>query len=140
MRTSEFATPAPSHAYNVLIIEDLPSWRKSLKRYLQHEPFNLFFATDYCEALQKAKLFPFDLIILDVNLSGVPYNVDGLNLAEQLWEWNQQIKVIIVTGSCEWDQRLTMYRFSPSFILEKRNLDQDDLIAKIYQSIYHFQP
>ncbi len=133
--TARISAMTPSKAYNVLIIDDLPSWQKSFKRYLQHEPFNLFFAASYAEALQKAKLFPFDLIILDVNLTGVPYNVDGLNLAEQLWEWNHKVKVIIVTGSREWDRRLTMYRFAPSFILEKKDLDQDDLIAKIYQTM-----
>ena len=135
MRAEHTMSITSNQTYNVLIIEDLPSWQKSFQRYLQHEPLNLFFAASYFEAVQKAKLFPFDLVILDVNLTGVPYNVDGLTLAEHLWEWNQNLKVIIVTGSREWDQRLTMYRFTPSFILEKKNLDQDDLISKIYQTL-----
>lgn len=130
-------TSTLSSTYNVLIVEDLSSWRKSFKRFLKHEPFNLSFASDYFEALQKAKFFPFDLIILDVNLSGVPYNVDGLHLAEQIWQWNKKVKVIIVTGSPEWDRRLNAYQFCPSYIIEKKNLDQDDLIAKIYNSIHH---
>jgi len=122
-------------SYNILIIEDFPSWQKSFKRYLRDEPFNVMVASTTREALRQAKCYPPDVLILDVNLSGVPYNVDGLRLAEQIWRWYQDVKIIIVSGSQEWFKRLSGYRFAPNFIIEKKNLDQDDLVAKIYSSL-----
>jgi len=127
--------PVLGQKYNILIIEDFPSWQKSFKRFLRNEPFNVILASTYQEALQLARAYSLDVIILDINLSGVPYNVDGLRLADQIWQRNQDVQIIIVSGSREWQRRLQTCNFSPSFILEKRSLDQDDLVSKIYWSI-----
>ena len=89
---------------------------------------------NYREALHFVQTWPIDVLILDVNLSGVPYNVDGLRLANEIWKLRNNIKIIIVSGSREWDKRLGDYNFRPEFILEKQNLDQDDFISKIYQT------
>ena len=121
--------------YNVLIIEDLPSWQRNFQRLLREQPFNVIIATTCQQALDYAENGKIDVMILDVNLSGVPYNVDGLRLADEIWELNNNIKIIIVSGSREWDSRLRNYNFNPSYILEKQNLDQDDLIEKIYRTV-----
>lgn len=123
--------------YNILVIEDFPSWQRSFRRFLQDEPFNVMIAANPHDALRQAKCCPPDVLILDVNLSGVPYNIDGLRLAEQIWRWDHDVKIIIVSGSREWSKRLSAYRFAPSFIIEKKNFDQDELVAKIYSSINH---
>ena len=121
--------------YNILVIEDMPSWQRNFRRYLQEQPFNVYIAKNRNEALDLVQNGKIDVVILDVNLSGVPYNVDGLRLADKMWQHNNNLKIIIVSGSREWDIRLKNYSFHPSFILEKQNLDQDDLIDKIYQTV-----
>ncbi len=121
--------------YNVLVIEDMPSWQRNFRRYLQEQPFNVHIAKNRNEALDLIQNGKIDVVILDVNLSGVPYNVDGLRLADKMWQHNNNLKIIIVSGSREWDTRLKNYNFHPSFILEKQSLDQDDLIDKIYQTV-----
>ena len=123
--------------HNILIIEDLLSWQKNFKRLLRNEPFNIFVAANANEAGWFLKFYPIDILLLDVNLSGVPYNVDGLRVAEQCCHKNKNVKIIIVSGSREWDKRLNTYNFNPSFILEKQNLDQDDLIKKIYLALHN---
>lgn len=121
--------------YNVLIIEDLPSWQRNFQRLLKEQPFKVIIASNCNQALNFAQNGKIDVVILDVNLSGVPYNVDGLRLADKIWQLNDKIKIIIVSGSREWDSRLGHYNFKPSYILEKQNLDQDDLIEKIYKTV-----
>ena len=121
--------------FNILIVEDLPSWQKNFRRLLKDQPFNVLIPGNYREALQFVHTCTIDVLILDVNLSGVPYNVDGLHLANEIWKFKNDIKIIIVSGSREWDRRLGTYGFNPEFILEKQSLDQYDLISKIYQSI-----
>ena len=121
--------------YNVLVIEDMPSWQRNFRRYLQEQPFNVYIAKNCNEAMDLAQKGKIDVVILDVNLSGVPYNVDGLRLADEMYQQNRDLKIIIVSGSREWDTRLRNYNFYPSFILEKQNLDQDDLVDKIYQTV-----
>lgn len=132
---SSWQTLPNSRLYNILIIEDFPSWQKSYRRFFRNEPFNVMIAGNIREALRQAKCCPPDVLILDVNLSGVPYNMDGLHLAEQIWRWYQDVKIIIVSGSREWGKRLSLYRFVPSFVIEKKDLDQDDLVTKIYRCV-----
>lgn len=125
----------PERVNNILVIEDLPSWQKKFRRFLRDEPFNIVVATNYLEALILAEVYAFDLLILDVNLSGVPYNVDGLRVANKLWDKDKEVKIIIVSGDQNWDGRLGIYGFAPNFVLEKQSLDQDDFIKKIYQAL-----
>ncbi len=125
--------PEIVQTYNILVLEDLPSWQKKFRRFLQDEPFKVMIAANYMEALILAEVYRFDLLILDINLSGVPHNADGLGVADELWYIIADIQVIIVSGDQDWDRRLGAYNFLPSFILEKQNLDQDDFLKKIYQ-------
>lgn len=120
---------------NILIIEDLPSWQNKFRRFLRDEPFNIAVAANYLEAMFLAELYIFDLVILDVNLSGVPYNVDGLRIADKLWGNGKRVKIIIVSGDKNWDGRLGIYGFNPNFVLEKQSLDQDDFVQKIHQTL-----
>ena len=122
---------------NILVVEDLPSWQKKFKRFLKDEPFNIVVATNYLEALILAELYAIELMVLDVNLSGVPYNIDGLRAAEELWCKNKNMKIIIVSGDQGWNRRLEVYGFDPNFVLEKQSLDQDDFVRKIYQALYY---
>ena len=124
-----------NHNHNVLIAEDLSSWRRRLKRLLKNEPVNLFEAANLDKALKLVKNHRFDVAVIDVNLSGVPHNVDGLLLAEQMWQANPRVKIILISGSREWERRLSRFRFRPACILEKQNLDQDDFVRKVRQSV-----
>jgi DNA-binding NarL/FixJ family response regulator len=124
-----------NHNRNVLIVEDLSSWRRRLKRLLKNEPVNLFEAGGYDQALKLVKKHHIDVAVIDVNLSGVPHNIDGLLLAEQMWESNSKVKIILISGSREWERRLSRFRFRPACILEKQSLDQDEFVRKVHQSV-----
>ena len=121
--------------YNILVVEDLASWQKKFKRFLRNEPFKVNIAANHHQAQTAFERCAPDLLILDVNLSGVPYNVDGLQVADQLWRQNSNLKIIIVSGDQWWSHRLHSCPFAPAFILEKQSLDPGDLVAKIYLAL-----
>ncbi len=126
---------ATKRNYKILIIEDVSSWQKAFKRYLKDEPFDIFIATNYEETLALAEAYSFDLLILDINLSGVPHNIDGLRVANKILQKNNKVKVVIVSGIDEPHKSLRSANFEPTCVLEKRNLDQDELIRKVYQAL-----
>ena len=121
--------------YNILVLEDLESWQKKFRRFLRDEPFSVTVAASAQEALAYVQRNRLDLLILDVNLSGVPYNVDGLAVAHKLWSRDNALRIIIVSGDKGWDKRLDAYQFVPNFILEKQSLDQDDFVAKVHRAL-----
>jgi CheY-like chemotaxis protein len=116
-------------------VEDVLSWQKTFKRYLQDEPFDLSVAADYQEALTLSETQTFDLVIIDINLSGVPHNVDGLHIADKIWRKNKEIKIVIVSGIDEPKKRLRSFDFELSCVLEKQSLDQDEFVKRVYQAL-----
>lgn len=121
--------------HNVLIVEDDPSWQKRFKRYLRNEPFIISTASTYQEGLDLIETQSFDLVILDVNLSEVVENYDGLRLGSKLWNRDKKVKIIIVSGSEGAFKRLASFTFAPSYILKKQSLDQAEFLEKVHQAL-----
>ena len=121
--------------YTILIVEDVLSWQKTFKRFLQNEPFIISVASNYQEALNLTETQSFDLIILDVHLSEMPDNIDGLHIGKKLWLENDQVKIIIVTGTGDPSSHLSSSGFVPIYVLKKHLLKQDDFIEKIYDAL-----
>ncbi|MBI1880004.1 MAG: response regulator [Chloroflexi bacterium] len=120
---------------NVLIVEDDPSWQRRFTRYLRNEPFAISIVATYQDALALIESQTFDLVILDINLTGVVENYDGLRLGSKLWSRDKNVKIIIVSGSDAVVKRLTSLTFAPNFILKKQNLDQDEFIEKVHLAL-----
>ncbi len=125
---------APTETHNILIVEDILSWQNTFKRYLKNTPFKVFVAGTPQEALILIAAHSFAIAIIDINLSGVPHNIDGLRLADTIWQKNKNTQFIIVSGINEPDRRLRTFDFEPACILEKRSLDQDEFTKEIYQA------
>lgn len=80
---------------NVLIVDDLASARKILRRLLQNMGFTAISeATSGLEALEIAKSNSFDLIIADLNLG----DADGIGLVERLRKHGCKSHYIIITA------------------------------------------
>lgn len=120
---------------NVLIVEDDPSWQKMFKRCLKNEPFTISVATNYQEGLAFIESQTFDLVILDINLTEVVENYDGLRLGSKLWSKDKNAKIIIVSGSDGVTKRLNSLLFAPRYILKKQNFDQDEFIEKVHLAL-----
>jgi DNA-binding NarL/FixJ family response regulator len=77
----------------------------------------------------------FDLVILDVNLTGVVENYDGLRLGHELWTKDKNVKIIIVSGSESSLKRSGSFMFMPTFTLKKQNLEQGEFVEKVHLAL-----
>jgi two-component system response regulator (stage 0 sporulation protein F) len=78
----------------VLVADDELSIRKLYQRELQREGYNVVFATNAQEAIQKTRDNSPDLVIMDIRMPGM----DGLEAMGRILEENNQIPVVINTA------------------------------------------
>ncbi len=52
----------------ILLIEDEPELRKSIKKYLHQEGYVVESAADFVEASEKAGVYDYDYILVDITL------------------------------------------------------------------------
>ena len=94
MRQREAATPPPSEAREVLIVEDESRLREMLHRAVREMGFNPTIAATGEGALREADKRRFDIAIIDLNLPGV----GGLAMLERLRESQPDVQAIVLTG------------------------------------------
>lgn len=81
---------------NILIVDDRPENLYALQKVLKEEPYSITTALSGKEALKKVLKQNFDLILLDVQMSGM----DGFEVAEILHSNNvtQEVPIIFITA------------------------------------------
>ena len=132
-----------TNSYQILIVDDDQGWLKRFNRYLTLEgQFAISMATSYQEALDLlvAREFNFDLVILDINLTDVAGNVDGLRVGNEIWKHKKGIKVIIISGSENAGQRRTFMNFVPNYIIQKQAFDKNSFLEKVYAALLQKSP
>ncbi|MBI9045347.1 MAG: response regulator transcription factor [Anaerolineaceae bacterium] len=80
----------------ILVVDDEPNILKLITSYLEKEGYQIFQANDGPSALQAAKAFNPDLIILDILLPGM----DGLEVLTQIRR-ESQVYIIMLTARTE---------------------------------------
>jgi DNA-binding response OmpR family regulator len=83
----------------VLLIEDEPELRRSIRMYLQDEGFLIDSAGDFPEAMQKAESYAYDAVLVDILLP----KGSGLDVVRALRKQNPNTGIIIISakGSLE---------------------------------------
>lgn len=82
----------------ILVVDDENTVRSLLKIYLTKAGFELDFAEDGLQAIDKAKSFDPDVVILDTNMPGK----NGIEVCQELKSANPgRPKIIFHTGSLE---------------------------------------
>ncbi|MDR7542984.1 MAG: response regulator transcription factor [Armatimonadota bacterium] len=84
----------------VLVVDDEPSVRDLVSRYLSREGFVVHAAADGEAALAMARQLRPDLVILDVMLPGV----DGIEVLRRLREWSQVYVLLLTARTDETDK------------------------------------
>jgi CheY-like chemotaxis protein len=82
----------------ILIVDDNPDWRKTLRGLLADEGHQITTAGDEAEALAAAVQTSFDLAIIDVRLHGDADDGSGLSLALALKTFIPPMKVVLLTA------------------------------------------
>ncbi len=86
----------------ILIVEDEPSLREIMERFLEKERYVTETAATFREALEKVSLYDYDCILLDIMLP----DGDGLTLLRELKKLRKQENVIIISAKDSVDDKI----------------------------------
>lgn len=87
----------------VLLIEDEPELRKSIKQYLHQEGYLVESASDFVKASEKAGVYDYDCILVDITLP----KGSGLDIVKQLKQNNSKAGIIIISAKNSSDDKIT---------------------------------
>lgn len=87
----------------ILLIEDEPELRKSIKQFLYQEGYVVESADDYVKAAEKASDYDYDCVLVDITLPGG----NGLDIVRQLKKNNSKAGIIIISAKNSLDDKIT---------------------------------
>ena len=111
----------------VLLVEDDPTTSKSIELMLQNANLNVY-ATDLGEeGIDLAKLYDYDLILLDLNLP----DMNGHDVLRQLRLAKVETPILILSGADDTESKLTGFGFGADDYMTKP-FHRQELIARIH--------
>ena len=114
----------------VLLVEDDPTTSRSIEMMLTHANLNVY-ATDLGEeGIDLAKLYDYDLILLDLNLP----DMDGHEVLRQLRLCRVETPILILTGSDDTENKIKGFGFGADDYLTKP-FHREELVARIHAII-----
>ena len=114
----------------VLLVEDDPTTSRSIEMKLTHANLNVY-ATDLGEeGIDLAKLYDYDLILLDLNLP----DMEGHEVLRQLRMARVDTPILILTGSDDNENKIKSFGFGADDYLTKP-FHREELVARIHAII-----
>ena len=114
----------------VLLVEDDPTTSRSIELMLTHANLNVY-CTDLGEdGIDLAKLYDYDLILLDLNLP----DMSGHEVLRQLRLARIDTPILILSGSDDTDNKLKGFGFGADDYLTKP-FHREELVARIHAII-----
>ncbi len=111
----------------ILLVEDDPTTSKSIEMMLQNANLNVY-ATDLGEeGIDLAKLYDYDLILLDLNLP----DMNGHEVLRQLRVAKVETPILILTGQDDTENKLKGFGFGADDYMTKP-FHRQELIARIH--------
>lgn len=86
----------------ILIIEDEPELSESIQSYLKNEGYVCEYALDYDSAIEKISLYPYDIVVVDLNLP----DGNGINIIKKLKNADFEGGIIITSARHSLDDRI----------------------------------
>lgn len=114
----------------ILIIEDEAQLAQSISDYLSDENYLCEIAGDYREAMDRAEIYNYDCILLDIMLPGG----DGLKILEELKRENRRDGVIIISAKDSHDDKIKGLQIGADDYLAKP-FHMPELAARVYSVI-----
>lgn len=87
----------------ILLIEDEPELRKSIKEFLYQESYLVESASDYEKAIDKTSGYDYDCILVDITLP----KGSGLDIVKQLKTQHSKAGIIIISAKNSVDDKIT---------------------------------
>jgi two-component system cell cycle response regulator CtrA len=114
----------------ILLVEDDPNTSKSIELMLTHANLNVY-ATDLGEeGIDLAKLYDYDLILLDL---GLP-DMNGHEVLRQLRLSKVETPILILSGSDDTENKIKGFGFGADDYMTKP-FHRDELVARIHAII-----
>jgi two-component system cell cycle response regulator CtrA len=114
----------------VLLVEDDPTTSRSIELMLTHANLNVY-CTDLGEdGIDLAKLYDYDLILLDLNLP----DMSGHEVLRQLRLSRVETPILILTGSDDTENKIKSFGFGADDYLTKP-FHREELVARIHAII-----
>ncbi|WP_136443548.1 response regulator transcription factor CtrA [Pacificoceanicola onchidii] len=114
----------------ILLVEDDPTTSKSIELMLSHANLNVY-ATDLGEeGIDLAKLYDYDLILLDLNLP----DINGHEVLRQLRVARIETPILILSGDDDTQSKIKGFGFGADDYMTKP-FHRDELIARIHAII-----
>ena len=114
----------------VLLVEDDPTTSRSIEMMLTHANLNVY-ATDLGEeGVDLAKLYDYDLILLDLNLP----DIDGHEVLRQLRLSRVETPILILSGSDDTESKIKGFGFGADDYMTKP-FHREELVARIHAII-----
>ncbi|MEO6298030.1 MAG: response regulator transcription factor [Paracoccaceae bacterium] len=114
----------------ILLVEDDPTTSRSIELMLTHANLNVY-CTDLGEdGVDLAKLYDYDLILLDLNLP----DMSGHEVLRQLRQAKVETPILILSGSDDTESKIKGFGFGADDYLTKP-FHREELVARIHAII-----
>ncbi|HEX9732600.1 MAG TPA: ATP-binding protein [Thermoanaerobaculia bacterium] len=126
---ARLATSSQVRPRRILIVEDLPVWRKAIGESLQGAEFEIETAASRREAEEKLARGTYDLCILDLRLEDAdPADIDGMEILRNLPTDQKRPKVIVLSAYATRDvMREGFSKHGVSDFISKQDFEDIDL-------------
>ncbi len=114
----------------ILLVEDDPTTSKSIEMMLTHANLNVYSTDLGEEGLDLAKLYDYDLILLDLNLP----DMNGHEVLRQLRLARVDTPILILSGEDDTESKLKGFGFGADDYLTKP-FHREELVARIHAII-----
>lgn len=115
----------------VLLVEDDPSTAKSIELMLSHANLNVYTTDLGEEGIDLAKLYDYDLILLDINLP----DMNGHEVLRQLRLSRIEKPILILSGEDGTESKLKGFGFGADDYMTKP-FHREELVARIHAIIH----
>ncbi|SIO18921.1 two component transcriptional regulator, winged helix family [Rhodovulum sp. ES.010] len=114
----------------VLLVEDDPTTAKSIELMLTHANLNVYTTDLGEEGIDLAKLYDYDLILLDLNLP----DMNGHEVLRQLRLARIETPILILSGASDTDNKIKGFGFGADDYMTKP-FHREELVARIHAII-----
>ncbi|MBA3909224.1 MAG: DNA-binding response regulator [Rhodobacter sp.] len=114
----------------ILLVEDDPTTSRSIELMLTHANLNVYCTNMGEDGVDLAKLYDYDLILLDLNLP----DMSGHDVLRQIRQARVETPILILSGSDDTENKLKGFGFGADDYMTKP-FHREELVARIHAII-----